>query len=585
MLPATSLLTLCIALIPPASLRAEGLKTWDGKHSIDRIEVTVVYFVPRDRTPLADWKDRVGYYCRRLERFHQREFGGQSTLTMNPLAEPFRSARTTEQLRDGDADFIFFQTLREVDADLEFGKGEHKAFPILLVLSEINWRPLDDFYRVRPKPRTKDSKPGEEFEFEGSYSNCRHFPGAASGGARATYLADRGVGWGLVSGDGWRVPLSGSDCVVYHEGVGHTIGVPHPEPANNTVMSQGQYHGWISESSVDETQKKRLKWSPPETTFDRSHDLFSTFRALPEPAVPKPGQPVALKLDWPANAKLTRVRVRIQTALDGPWIDIPVPAAADRSESIPLGPFDRPTPVSYRVDATIEGDDTVELWGYFQVRSDDRSPPLPSATAFGDRRSESLEAAASDPDREEIDLLALIDVEKDGVAGKWTLTDGVLQSPKEFGARIEIPYQPPEEYRLTVIAEPLDEPNALNLGQRSGDRRFLALLNYTAGKTPSNALENIDGKNVGNVSTSERKVFAKGRPSQILCTVRKDSVAVSIDGREIIQWKGDRSRLSLSDYWKTPHDNALFVGAYDCRYRITRITLQPLSGDGKRLRD
>ena len=67
--------------------------------------------------------------------------------------------------------------------------------------------------------------------------------------------------------------------------------------------------------------------------------------------------------------------------------------------------------------------------------------------------------------------------------------------------------------------------------------------------------------------------------------MRKDSVAVSIDGREIIQWKGDRSRLSLSDYWKTPHDNALFVGAYDCRYRITRITLLPMIGEGKRLRE
>lgn len=72
---------LCISLLllvvscRPASALAE-LKTWDGKHSIDKIDVTVVYFVPRDREPLPDWKERVGYFCRRIERFHAREFQG-----------------------------------------------------------------------------------------------------------------------------------------------------------------------------------------------------------------------------------------------------------------------------------------------------------------------------------------------------------------------------------------------------------------------------------------------------------------------------------------------------------------------------
>ena len=187
---------LLVSLFVAETARAE-LKTWDGKHAIDRIEVTVVYFVPRDRSPLPDWKERVSYFCRRIERFHEREFQGQSVLKTAMRPEPFTSARTTEQLRNGDADFIFFQTLGEVDSELQFGKGEHKAFPILLVLSEINWRPLDDFFRVKSNDEGK-------LEFEGNYSNGRHFPGAASSGARATYLADRGVGWWPTSGRGNR---------------------------------------------------------------------------------------------------------------------------------------------------------------------------------------------------------------------------------------------------------------------------------------------------------------------------------------------------------------------------------------------
>ena len=254
-------LLLTVAGLFPRPLLAE-IKTWDGKHSIEKIAVTVVYFVPRDREPLPDWKERVSYFCRRIERFHEREFQGQSTMKTAMRPEPFQSARTTDQLRGGDANFIFFQTLREVDEALHFGRDERTAFPILLVLSEINWRPLDDFFRVKP---TGDGG----WKFEGNYSNGRHFPGAEAGGARATYLANRGVGWGLVSADGWRVPYRGTDCVVYHEGCGHTVGLPHPEPGNNSVMSLGQYHGWISESWLDEAQKKKLGWKPPEQPFDR----------------------------------------------------------------------------------------------------------------------------------------------------------------------------------------------------------------------------------------------------------------------------------------------------------------------------
>ena len=49
----------------------------------------------------------------------------------------------------------------------------------------------------------------------------RHFPVAESGGARVNYDAEKAHGVGLAHADGWRVPYSGSDCVIYHEGVGH----------------------------------------------------------------------------------------------------------------------------------------------------------------------------------------------------------------------------------------------------------------------------------------------------------------------------------------------------------------------------
>lgn len=557
-----------VAIALWTSMASAQLKTWDGKHSIERIEVSLVYFLPKDRKPLPDWRERLNFYQHRIEQFHQRELLGQSTLTAIVRPEPFVSDRSTEQLRAGDANFIFFQTLREVDERLKFGRDkDRKAFPILLVLSDINWRPLDDFFRVKLV--------GEKYEFEGQLIAGRHHPGATSGGARATYLADRGVGWGLVSADGWRVPYCGSDCVAYHEGVGHTIGLPHNEPGDGAVMSLGQYQGWISQSWLDENQKKRLGFKAPETKFDRAADLFSTFTALPQPSIPKPGEEVQLKLALPAKATLKSCRVRLQTELFGAWLDVSSSAQGAANGLVTLGKFDRPTPVSYRVDVETTDGQTAELWGYFQVRSKPNEPPLPML--FDGSATTSSSTAVVDPDgKPEIDLLKLIDTKRDQVAGDWKLEDGKLVSPKQYGARLELPGDAPAEYRLITIVEPLDKPNGLILGQRVSGNRCLVLLNYATDKVRG-AIENVDGKNVGSSSTTfERAVFETGRLSQVVCTVRKDSIRVSVDGREVISWQGDPQRLSVGDYWKTPHPERLFIGAYDCRYRIHRLAIEPL---------
>ncbi len=558
-------------------------KTWDGKYDTTQIEVTCVYFVPNDRTPLPDWRDRTDYFCRRIEQFHAREFDGHSMMKATVHSEPLISKLSTEQLRIGDADAIYFRTLREVDDRLNFAKGkaeERTAFPILLVLSEINWRPLDDFFRLHPD--------AEQLIFEGNFSNQQHFPGATSGGARAAYLADRGVGWGLVSADGWRVPYRGSDCVVYHEGCGHTVGLPHPEPGNGSVMSLGQYQGWISESWLDKEQKVRLGWQAEEGSeapADLQQDLFSTFRAVPDPLTPVPGQPVTLKLDWPKSAKVKAVRVRFQTAIDGPWIDVPQTVKEEQLSVTTIGSFERETPVSYRVDAELSTGETAEIWGYFQVRQDPSKPQIPvtlSADLLPESQVSDGAKLVKNVPTDELDLLALADPKTCWTNGEWITESGTLVSPKQYGARLQLPYTPPAEYRLTLIVEPLDEPNGLILGQRLAEQRFTTLFNYTPDAIGLSAIEDIDGKNVGNETTFRGNLFQKDRLSQVIVIVQNAGIQMSVDGRTIVYWKGSVRDLSLSDYWKTPEETSLFIGTYDCRYRFHRITLEDLTTASKR---
>jgi len=74
-------------------------------------------------------------------------------------------------------------------------------------------------------------------------------------------------------------------------------------------------------------------------------------------------------------------------------------------------------------------------------------------------------------------------------------------------------------------------------------------------------------------------VFQRHRLSQVVVVVRKLRVTMSVDGCEIVDWQGDPKRLSLSDYWKTPNQSALFLGTYDCSYRFYRATLETISDD------
>lgn len=554
------------------------LKTWDGKYSIDQIEVTMVYFVPKDRQPLTDWKKRLEYYANRIEQFHEREFQGQSRLIVKVHPIVFSSRFSTEQLRVGDANQIYFKTMEEVDRGLSFKGIIGNTFPILLVMSEINWRPLDDFFRVRPR----DGK----LEFEGNYNQGRHFPGAESGGARAVYWDNVGKGWGLVSADGWRVPYSGSDCVAYHEGVGHTIGLPHTDDANPSVMSLGQYHGWINESYVDATQKRKLGWKPREPN---NETLFSKFTAIPSPTVPKPSEEVSLQCQWPESITLSSVVVEIQTRLDAPWIKVkeytPAELAAGPPPSIDLGSFDRATPVSYRVIATGNEQKPVELYGYFQVRQAENEFPVPDGWTSPDLRSAMTSPLLTPSDAssdgalrfgKELDVLPLFAKNLVAVSGEWKWEAGKLEAPKAYGARIELPIDAPREYQAIYVVEPLDQPNGLTLGQLVEGHRFLVLLNFRADSSRLSAIENINDQNVGNATTLDRELLVKNRLSQIVCTVRKNGVRVEVDGEGVIDWKGDPKELSLSEYWQTPNANRLFLGAYDCRYRIHRITLREI---------
>ena len=179
-----------------------------------------------------------------------------------------------------------------------------------------------------------------------------------------------------------------------------------------------------------------------------------------------------------------------------------------------------------------------------------------------------------------VDLLKLIDPDRDAVRGTWTFVGGALQSPAETWARIEIPYSPPEEYDLEMVVTRTGSVQSLNVGLVGGGRQFHALIDGY-GEVKS-GLDKVDGRNAYNNVTTVSGTFLKtDEPSTVVCSVRRDKVTVTVDGKEIISWKADYNRISIDPRWQVPSTDTLSIGCYLALFRVDKIQLKPVSGTGQ----
>ena len=172
--------------------------------------------------------------------------------------------------------------------------------------------------------------------------------------------------WDWSAGTAGACPTTVRDCVVYHEGLGHTLGLPHPDPMNDSVMGTAQYVYALNETWLDKDQKQQMGWHPPRNPTDLDDDLFSKFSAKYQPASPVIGQEVVVRFTWPKNAQVDRLTVAVQTDLFGAWHQLPNPVPNLPPDSISLGSFTEPTPVSYRVRVQLRNGQNTEIWSYFQ---------------------------------------------------------------------------------------------------------------------------------------------------------------------------------------------------------------------------
>lgn len=182
------------------------------------------------------------------------------------------------------------------------------------------------------------------------------------------------------------------------------------------------------------------------------------------------------------------------------------------------------------------------------------------------------------------DLLALIDLKQDIVEGEWTVMEGALVcTQKRPWARVQIPYAPPDEYDLTLVAERREGLEAINIGLARGDRQFHAVVDGWSGTM--SGLSMIDNRWAsGNETTARGRLLENGKPATIVVRVRNEGVSMTVEGKTVFDWKGDYSRLGNIQPLTVPEKRGMYLNSFNSVYHFTKMNLRTVSGTGRRLR-
>jgi len=184
-----------------------------------------------------------------------------------------------------------------------------------------------------------------------------------------------------------------------------------------------------------------------------------------------------------------------------------------------------------------------------------------------------------------VDLLPLVDPQKDAVEGKWVQTNaGLTAVPKDGLSRLAIPVALEGSYVLEARFVRTKGEADINFTLPVGRTGVTAA--FDQGK--HSALELVDGKRSDENGTSVPVRLENGRVYRALIQVMvsgdEAAITVGLNGKGIIRWRGPQSALSVYPPWKVPDARCLGLVTWRSVATFGRIRLRMLSGEARLLR-
>jgi hypothetical protein len=201
-----------------------------------------------------------------------------------------------------------------------------------------------------------------------------------------------------------------------------------------------------------------------------------------------------------------------------------------------------------------------------------------------EKRLDSGDPAASTPGA--INLVKLIDLNKDVVNGVWKLQGDKLMSDNTQAARVEIPYEPPSEYDLRVTFTRNDGQGDVFFALTKNNRSFEWGMGV-AGNTCF-GFGIYRGQWVGDPGCQGATVIpngiTNGKVHMSLVQVRKDGLKGFLDGKLIKELKDPYADLSSHGMLRLRNESILGVGSYLSATTFLKVELIEVTGKGKKTR-
>jgi hypothetical protein len=181
-----------------------------------------------------------------------------------------------------------------------------------------------------------------------------------------------------------------------------------------------------------------------------------------------------------------------------------------------------------------------------------------------------------------LNLLPLIDPTKDAVGqGTWSIKDGALVAQQCTDGRLQIPYQPPEEYDL--IVEFSQSKAAVAMVEIVTTKKSQGVWAFIW-QPPSCNLGTIKPSGQDNPCTVKLPALQPDRVYRSVLQFRRGSFRAYLDDVLVVQLSTDLDSLEMQKYWQLPSPTTLGVGCDAPLTTFSRIDIIEISGPGKRLR-
>lgn len=294
--------------------------------------------------------------------------------------------------------------------------------------------------------------------------------------------------------------------------------------------------------------------------FDSNYKMINCRAGDPWPANRGPRARVVARLDRGEGGTQDHITVRLDGELVVDWRGNAA-SVAQKGEPHPDFPGQPITSLYVHKDSY-----EVRSW---QLRVFDGE-----ATVL--RSSDALQSA--------INLLPLVDPQKDAIDGDWKLTnDGLaLERPKGIGV-LKLPYVPPEEYDFEIEFTPQSGGRNVNQHLVAAGSSFAWKLNAYGLNPPIHGFDLLDNKLARNRSEAVAHnplMLEPGRRYTSKVEVRRGSLRALVNGEEYVRWSGDFNRLSLETFWKLPNNRQLALSAYNRGVVFHRIEVREVTGKG-----